>query len=118
MDRAHTRVIRGYQGSVERPSPMIKLYAPHPYAGEVTVTVLKRRGIGERFEVDVKWLGPPLAGSLPSLGVPVHANDLIMLEDEQTAREVANRARNALARGELPDLWVLSGQVRTTSHGA
>ena len=110
--RDHTRAIRPYLGSIERPEPMLRLLAPWPWAAEVHVTALNLAGYeGTRFEVSTHWLGPPMRGAPPSL-VPVHGNDTLLLEDEQLARTVANRARNSLARAELPDLWILSGQVR------
>lgn len=108
---AHTQVIQPYRGHIERPRPFLTLHAPHPFAATIEVTRLQLAGYGWRYEIATHWLGPPLPGAPPSPR-PVHGNDALIVLDEQTARQVANRARNALARGELPDLWVLSGQVR------
>ena len=111
------RLIRPYAGSIERPKPLLELRALAPYAGEITVTALKLNGYEHpKFEVAVRWVGPPLPGAPPAReGQLVHANDNLVLDDEQQAREVAHRARNSLARGELPDLWVISGQLRGCS---
>jgi hypothetical protein len=104
--------LKPYRGTVERPPPLLELHAPYPWAATIAVTALKLAGYdGARFEVATSWLGPPLPGAPPALA-PVNGNDAIILDSEELARRVAKRAKNALSRGELPDLWVLSGQVR------
>lgn len=112
--RDHTRTIEGYRGSLERPKPLLELHALHPWGAIVTVTAMPYRGVETQlYEIAASWFGPPLAGAPPSDG-PVHANDVLNVEDEHVARQVAQRARNALARGEVPDLYTLSGQLRNT----
>jgi hypothetical protein len=112
--RDHTRTIEGYRGSLERPKPLLELRALHPWAAHVMVTAMPYRGVERQlYEISASWFGPPLAGSPPADG-PVHANDVLNVEDELIACQVARRARNALARGEVPDLYTLSGQVRNT----
>jgi hypothetical protein len=106
--------IPGYQGTLERPKPLLELAALHPYAATITVTAMPYRGIEkQQFEIAASWLGPPMTGAPPADG-PVHSNDMLLVDDEQLAREIAYRARNSLARAEIPDLFVLSGQVRNT----
>jgi hypothetical protein len=109
----NTRV-PGYQGTLERPKPLIELTALHPYAAEITVTAMPYRGVEkQQYEIAARWLGPPMHGAPPA-DHPVHSNDVLLVDDELVARGVAYRARNALARGEIPDLFTLSGQVRST----
>jgi hypothetical protein len=109
----NTRV-PGYQGTLERPKPLLEFTALHPYAAEITVTAMPYRGVDkQKYEIAASWFGPTMSGAPPADG-PVHSNDLLLVDDELIARGVAYRARNALARGEVPDLFVLSGQVRRT----
>jgi hypothetical protein len=106
--------IPGYQGTIQRPKPLLELHAPHPYAAEITVTAMPYHGVDrQKYEIAASWFGPPMMGAPPA-AVPVHSNDLLLVDDELVARGVAYRARNALARGEVPDLFILSGQVRIT----
>jgi hypothetical protein len=107
--------LQGYAGTLERPKPLLELHAPHPWGAKVTVTAMPFRGVAEQlYEIAACWLGPPIHGAPPSL-TPVSANDQLLVDDEQVAREVAKRAKNALARAEVPDLYALSGQVRSTT---
>jgi hypothetical protein len=106
------RLIHPYAGTLERPRPLLTLHAPHPYAATIEVTALQLAGYrSTQFEVATHWLGPPLPGTPPS-DRPVHGNDALVVDELELARAIANRARNSLARGEIPDLWTLSGQVR------
>ncbi len=111
--REHTRALRPYLGSLQRDDPVLTLYAPWPWGATVTVTALPLAGYEHvKWEIATAWFGPPLPGAPPSFGIPVHGQDVLLVDDELLARAVAQRARNSLARGQLPDLWVLSGQVR------
>jgi hypothetical protein len=111
-ERDHTRVIRGYGGTLERPRPLLEMSAPFPWGATITVTPLPLQGVEQvQYEVAASWLGPPMTG-LPPSPTPVHSNDVLLVETEQLARAIATRAKNALARAEVPDLFTLSGQVR------
>lgn len=106
--------IPGYQGTLQRPKPLLELHAPHPYAATITVTAMPYRGMEQKFEIAASWLGPPMTGAPPADG-PVHANDVLIVDDGDVALIVAALAKAALARGEIPDLYALSGQIRKTA---
>jgi hypothetical protein len=106
--------LQGYAGTLERPKPLLELHAPHPWGATITVTAMPYRGVERQlYEIAASWLGPPMHGAPPSLR-PVSANDQLLVDDEELALVVAKRAKNALARAEVPDLYALSGQARST----
>jgi hypothetical protein len=63
------------------------------------------------FEVGAEWVGPPAKGFPPS-SRPVSSRDVCVVEDLDTARELAHRALAAFAAGGdwAPDLRELLGR--------
>jgi len=66
------------------------------------------------FEVAAEWVGPPARGFPPS-ALPVSSRDVCVVEDLETARQLARHAADAFSRGGdwAPDLRELLGRHST-----
>jgi hypothetical protein len=112
-----------FESHAHRDRPLLEHDSIGPWGGRVSVTPVTNIGPQVMFEVNVQWLGPPLAiaavpedaaHGLLDRTTAVQASDVYYTPERGLALELADRATRQLREPSRPDLRSLAALLKLT----
>jgi hypothetical protein len=101
--------LRPYAGSAQVERPVVELTGG-PWAGRVVVRHWRFRTNSnrpDRFSVTASWTGPPMDG-FPRLPAIAERDDVLIVDELELAKAIAQASIDELRAGRVPDLRALS----------